>query len=75
MVYALLSIFILCVWIFVPEWYVYVPNACYVQRPEEGARSTESGNMDVCKLPHGCWESNLGPQEEQPVLLSAAPSF
>ena len=28
-----------------------------------------SGMTDGCKLPHGCWELNLGPLEEQPVLL------
>jgi hypothetical protein len=27
-----------------------------------------------CELPYGCWELNLGPLEEQPVLLTAEPS-
>lgn len=30
-----------------------------------------TGNTDRCELPHGCWRLNLGPLEEQPVLLIA----
>jgi hypothetical protein len=30
---------------------------------------------DGCKPPCGCWELNSGPLEEQPVLLSVAPSL
>ena len=33
-----------------------------------------SGMTDGCKLPHGCWELNLGPLEEQPVLLMIIPT-
>ena len=29
------------------------------------------GVIDNCELPCGCWELNLGPLEEQPVLLIA----
>lgn len=29
--------------------------------------------MDGCELPGGSWESNLGPLEEQPTLLTAEP--
>ena len=28
------------------------------------------GLTGSCELPCGCWESNPGPQEEQPVLLT-----
>jgi hypothetical protein len=28
-----------------------------------------------CQLPHGCWELNPGPLEEQPVLLTTEPSL
>ena len=28
-----------------------------------------------CEPPHGCWELNSGPLEEQPVLLTAKPSL
>ena len=30
---------------------------------------------DSCELLCGCWELNLGPLEEQPVLLTAEPSL
>ena len=40
----------------------------------EGARSPGTGAMDSCERPCGCWESNLGPLEEQPVLLTVEPS-
>ena len=26
--------------------------------------------IESCELPFGCWESNLDPLEEQPVLLT-----
>ena len=34
-----------------------------------GIRSPETGITDRCELPHGYWELNSGPLEEQPVLL------
>jgi hypothetical protein len=30
--------------------------------------------MGGCELPHGCWNLNSGPLEEQSVLLPAEPS-
>lgn len=30
---------------------------------------------DSCELPHGCWESNPDPLQEQPVLLTTEPSL
>ena len=30
---------------------------------------------DGCEPPCGCWESNSGPLEEQPVLLTSVPSL
>ena len=35
----------------------------------------EVGATDSCKLPCGCWELNLAPLEEQPVLLTTKPSL
>ena len=35
----------------------------------------QTGNMDDCKLPHGCWRLNLSPLEEQPVLLMTISSL
>jgi hypothetical protein len=35
----------------------------------------QAGVIDSYELPRGCWELNLGPLKEQPVLLMAEPSF
>jgi hypothetical protein len=35
----------------------------------EGVRSPGTGVTDNCELSCGCWDLNLGPLEEQPVLL------
>ena len=37
--------------------------------------SPASGVTDGCELPCGCWESNPGPLEEQPVLLTTEPAL
>ena len=37
---------------------------------EEGITSPGTGVADGCVLSYGFWDSNLGPVEEQPVLLS-----
>lgn len=42
-------------------------------RSEKGIRSPGTGVRDGCDLPHRCWESNLGPIQEQ-VLLTTEPS-
>jgi hypothetical protein len=31
--------------------------------------------IDGCEPPHGCWELNSGPLDEQPVLLTTEPSL
>ena len=31
--------------------------------------------IDGCEPPHGCWDLNLGPSEEQSVILTAEPSL
>ena len=43
-----------------------------LRRPEEGVGSPGTGITDGCEPPCGCWESNPGPLEEQPVLLPTA---
>lgn len=43
-----------------------------VQEPAE-ARSPGTGVTDSCKLPHGWWELNPDPLQEQPVLLAPEP--
>lgn len=42
---------------------------------EEGIGSSGTGVGDNCDLPYGCWESKLGPVEEQQLLLTAEPSL
>ena len=50
---------------------VYHLHAWYPQRPEDGFRSPETGVAGACELlPYGCWKLNLGPLEEQTVLLT-----
>ena len=39
----------------------------------EGVRSPGTGVTDSCELPCGCWELNLGPLQEQHVLLTTEP--
>ena len=41
----------------------------------EGVRSPVTGSSDSYNLPCGCWELNLGPLEEQSVLLTTEPSL
>ena len=41
-----------------------------LQRLEEGVRSPATGVGGGYELPCGCWEPNVGPLEEQSVLLT-----
>lgn len=45
----------------------------FLQRPEELNRSPRPAVTECCEPP--CWEPNLGPLEEQAVLLIAEPSL
>lgn len=49
---------------------VHNMHAWCPQRSEEVIRFPGKGVKDGCTPPCGCWESNMGPQEEQPVFLS-----
>ena len=51
--------------------YMSVPSAC-TPTCQNGALEFI---IDGYKPPCGYWELNLGPLEEQPVLLTAEPSF
>jgi hypothetical protein len=42
----------------------------YPWSPEEGHRVSGTRVTVGCELPCGCWDSNPGPLEEQPVLLT-----
>lgn len=46
-----------------------------LMRPEEDVESPGTGIISSCKLLCGCWDLNLIPLEEQPMLLSAEPSL
>lgn len=35
----------------------------------------QSYTLDRCEPPYGCWELNVSPLEEQPVLYTAEPSL
>ena len=45
------------------------------QEPEKGVGSLGSRVTAGCELSCGCWESNLGPLEKQPVCSSTEPSL
>ena len=49
----------------------------YVQAvPVEASNgSVETGGTYGCEQPCRCWDSNLGPLEEHPFLLTAEPSL
>lgn len=47
---------------FANMWYTYICMAWSSQRSEENIWTEIT---DGCKLPHGCWELNLGPLPEQ----------
>jgi hypothetical protein len=38
-------------------------------------KSHENLIIDGCEPPHGCWDLNSGPSEEQSVLLTAEPFY
>ena len=42
---------------------------------EKGIRSPEIGVTDGCDLPHGCFESNPGPINEQPIIYHYKKTF
>ena len=51
---------------------VYHLHAWCLQKSKEVIGSPETGIMDSCELPRGCWESNTGPVKEQ-LMLTADP--
>ena len=52
--------------------YVCLCTTCMSEAKEASKfiRSLGTRITDGCELPYGCWELNLGPLEEQPVLLT-----
>jgi hypothetical protein len=56
---------------------MYVNHVCawYLQRPLESTGSLGTGVMDDWELPCGHWELNLGPLQEQHLLLTSESSL
>jgi hypothetical protein len=52
-----------------------VYHVCLVPAEARSVRAQETGVIDSCELPCGCWELNPGPLKEQPVLVSTEPFF
>ena len=53
--------------------YVCLMHAWCLRKPEKGIGFPGTGVTDGREPPCGCWGLNLGPLEEQPVLLIAEP--
>jgi hypothetical protein len=63
--------FVLCVWVSCLHCVsVYKACAWWLWRPEESTGSPRTGVTDGCELPCGCWGLNLGPSQEQWMLLT-----
>lgn len=50
--------------------YLYHLSAWYPWKLGEGVGPSGTGVTDGYEPPCGCWELNLGPLEEQPVLVT-----
>ena len=62
------------VWVFCTH--ACVPRVWLVfTEASEGVRFPGAAVTDGCEQTCGCWESNLGPLEGQPELLTAVPSL
>ena len=46
-----------------------------LQRPEKSVGSLGTEVIGSCELPCGCWDSNLGPLQQQPALLIEEPNL
>lgn len=54
---------------------VYHVYTWYPWRPEENDTTLGTGVTVDFEPPLGCWELNLGPLQEQPMLLNAESSL
>jgi hypothetical protein len=73
--FFLIISFNLCVGLLPARLSVSHISAWYLQRSEENTEFPETGVTNGFELPCGCWESNLGPLEEQPMLVTTEPSL
>jgi hypothetical protein len=70
-IYMYIYIYI-CMYICFTCVYVSVHHICALcpWMPEDSIGSPETGVTEGCESPCWCWDSNLSPLEEQPVLLT-----
>jgi hypothetical protein len=66
---------ILCVWVFCMHASLCTLFVWCPWRPEDGAGVLVTGIIELVESPCRSWELNLGPLEEQPVLLTAEPAL
>lgn len=57
--------------------YMYVHYVCAAPTEARRGHHIPSGTrvMDCCEPPYESWELNLGPRQEQQMLLAAEPSL
>jgi hypothetical protein len=56
-------------------FFIFDHIANFPGRPEEGIGFPKAGVPGGSEPPCGCWEENLSPLEEQPVLFTAETSL
>lgn len=70
--YKFIYLLLLCAWVFFLHiWYVCV-SCAYLPTVHGARRVSQFLRLELisgCELLYGCWKSNLGLQEEQPVFL------
>jgi hypothetical protein len=55
--------------------YVCELECLVLKKARDRAEPLDTGVTDDCALSCGCWESNLRPLRDQPVLSTAKPSL
>lgn len=53
--------------------YICAPCAWYLQKPEDCVTNFGAGMTNGYELPYGCWESNPGPLQGQPLSQCSSP--
>lgn len=64
---------ILCLRVLCLSVCLHITCMQYPQRSEQDLGSPGTGVKDGLGLPDGCWEFNLAPPEEQPMLSTKIP--
>lgn len=67
--------FLMCMCVSVLCLYVCVSHVWSTHRSQEHTGFPRTSITEDCQVPCGCWKLNLGPQEEEPWLLTTEPSF